>query len=203
MRLGEDSPTMATDYRPIEEFDRWYQEGCTTQLRYPNAMSLATVDAEGLPSVRIVLMKHFDEQGLVFYTNLTSKKSKDLMATGVAAVSLHWDALGKQIRVSGAVEPVSAAEADEYFATRPRDSQIGAWASKQSESMGERSEFEARLARFTKEFEEKAVPRPEFWSGWRIVPQRIEFWLEQPYRLHERWVYTRKGQQWEKQLLYP
>lgn len=188
---------------PIQEFDSWFQDAQKTKLRYPNAMSLATVDAAGLPSIRIVLMKHFDEHGLVFYTNLDSDKSKDIKATGIAAVNFHWEDLGKQVRVTGRVEPTTAAEADEYFASRARDSQIGAWASKQSQPMATRSEFERRLADYTKQFEGRPVPRPDGWSGWRIVPDRIEFWVERPFRLHDRWVYTRKNGAWDRQLLYP
>ncbi|MBC7660874.1 MAG: pyridoxamine 5'-phosphate oxidase [Chitinophagaceae bacterium] len=188
---------------PIQEFDLWFKEAQTTSLRYPNAMSLATVNAAGIPAVRIVLMKHFDEHGLVFYTNLESDKSKDIKATGVAASNFHWEELGKQVRVSGHVEAVSDAEADAYFASRARDSQIGAWASKQSHSMPDRAEFEGRLKTFTDKFEGQAVPRPEAWSGWRIIPERVEFWVERPYRLHDRWVYTRQGSEWTRTLLYP
>ena len=194
---------MTSSISPIQEFDVWFKEAQKTSLRYPNAMSLATVNTEGVPAVRIVLMKHFDEHGLVFYTNLESNKSKDLKATGVAATCFHWDELGKQVRVSGKVELVTPAEADEYFATRARDSQIGAWASKQSEPMASRIEFEERFATITQKFEGKSVPRPDGWSGWRILPERVEFWVERPFRLHDRWVYTRKGATWGHQLLYP
>ncbi len=194
---------MQTKHNPFQEFDAWFQEAKTTKLRYPNAMSLATVDKAGIPSVRIVLMKHFDHEGLVFYTNHDSKKSHDIKETHVAAVNFHWEELGKQIRITGKVEAVTAKEADEYFATRPRDSQLGAWASKQSQTMASRAEFEQRLKDYTQKFEGQAVPRPEGWSGWRIIPDRIEFWIEKPYRLHDRWVYTRNSGEWTKDLLYP
>lgn len=194
---------MTTKHNPLAEFDQWFQEACTTKLRYPNAMALATVDKSGIPSLRIVLMKHLDEQGLVFYTNHESKKSQDINDTKVAAVNFHWEELGKQIRISGSVEPVASSEADEYFATRPRDSQMGAWASKQSQTMSSRGEFEERLNEYTKKFAGGDVPRPQNWSGWRIVPDRIEFWIEKPFRLHDRWVYTRKGNDWQRDLLYP
>ncbi|RZA15928.1 MAG: pyridoxamine 5'-phosphate oxidase [Proteobacteria bacterium] len=190
-------------FNPLDEFNLWFQEAQKTKLRYPNAMALATVDKGGIPSVRIVLMKHFDEHGLVFYTNYESKKSHDIKATHLAAVNFHWEELGKQIRITGAVEPVSPKEADEYFATRARDSQLGAWASKQSQTMESRSEFEDRLKDFTKKFEGGPVPRPDGWSGWRIVPNRIEYWIEKPFRLHDRWVYTLKGSSWQRDLLYP
>ena len=188
---------------PIQEFDSWFKDAQKTSLRYPNAMSLATVGSDGIPSVRIVLMKHFDEHGLVFYTNLESHKSKDIKATHHAAINFHWEELGRQVRVTGAVEAVTPQEADEYFASRARDSQIGAWASKQSQPLSDRSEFEQRLADYTKKFEGQAVPRPEGWSGWRILPNRIEFWVERPFRLHDRWVYTKTSTGWNRDLLYP
>ncbi len=188
---------------PIQEFDSWFKEAQKTTLRYPNAMALATVGADGAPAVRIVLMKHFDEMGLVFYTNLESGKSKDIKANGQAAVNFHWEELGRQVRVSGPVKPVTPDEADSYFASRPRDSQIGAWASLQSQPLPARSDFEQRLADFSKKFEGQAVPRPVGWSGWRIYPERIEFWQERPFRLHDRWVYTRNQGAWNRQLLYP
>lgn len=192
-----------TTMTPVQEFHTWFKEAQGTKLRYPNAMSLATVSAEGVPSVRIVLMKNFDERGLVFYTNYDSAKSHDIKATHIAAVNFHWEELQKQVRVTGKVEAVTKEEADEYFASRARDSQIGAWASKQSQPMAARSEFEQRLADYTKKFEGGEVPRPEGWSGWRIVPDRIEFWVERPFRLHDRWVYTRNNGSWDRQLLYP
>ncbi len=188
---------------PIQEFDRWYQDAQKLGLRYPNAMALATVDAKGVPSVRIVLMKHFDEEGVVFYTNLTSHKSKDIESHPIASVCFHWEALGRQVRVTGRVTPVSPEEADAYFASRARESQLGAWASKQSETMGSRAEFEKRLRDYTQKFEGGPVPRPEGWSGWRIAPDEIEFWIERPFRLHDRFVYARKGSQWARQILYP
>lgn len=188
---------------PIQEFETWFAEAKKTKLRYPNAMALATVDKTGLPSVRIVLMKHIDEEGLVFYTNHDSKKSHDIKETQIAAVNFHWEELGKQIRITGKVEAVDPKEADEYFASRPRDSQLGAWASKQSEAMSSRAEFEERLRDYTKKFEGSEVPRPANWSGWRIIPDRIEFWIEKPYRLHDRWAYVRIPSGWQKELLYP
>jgi pyridoxamine 5'-phosphate oxidase len=188
---------------PLDEFNQWFQEARTTRLRYPNAMALATVDEAGVPSVRIVLMKHFDEHGLVFYTNYESKKSHDIKATSIAAVNFHWEEVGKQVRITGAVEPVAKEDADAYFATRPRDSQLGAWASKQSQVMASRAEFEDRLKMFTQRFEGGSVPRPENWSGWRILPERMDFWVEKPFRLHDRWVYTRDGSSWQREWLYP
>lgn len=189
---------------PIQEFKDWYEEAKTSDLRYPNALALATVSREGLPAVRMVLMKHFDQDGLVFYTNLESAKSNDIRATGLASACFHWEALGKQVRVTGKVSPVSKEEADAYFASRPRDSQLGAWASLQSRTMPSRAVFEERFHDYSKLYEGKEVPRPEAWSGWRIAPDRIEFWIERPYRLHERYVYVRQGTgDWSRDLLYP
>ncbi|MCX6129628.1 MAG: pyridoxamine 5'-phosphate oxidase [Proteobacteria bacterium] len=189
----------------IATFATWFKEAKASPIIDPSAMALATVSADSMPSVRIVLMKNFDQQGLVFYTNTTSDKARDIKAHPHASACFHWDTLKKQVRVSGRVESVTSAEADAYFASRPRESQLGAWASLQSQPMASRAEFEARLLEFTKKFEGQAVPRPAHWSGFRIVPNRIEFWIDRPYRLHERWVYTRADEQkaWQKQLLYP
>lgn len=168
-----------------------------------NAMALATATADGVPSVRMVLLKGVDASGFTFYTNLGSRKAAELVANPRAALCIHWKSLKRQIRIEGTVEPVDAAEADAYFATRARLSQIGAWASKQSQPMKGRFELEARVARFTARFHVGTVPRPEFWSGFRLVPQHIEFWEEQPFRLHDRVVYHRDGDGWTTERLYP
>lgn len=191
-------------HNPISEFKEWFEQAKGTGMRYPNALALATVSRDGVPAVRMVLMKHFDDDGLVFYTNLESAKSQDIRANGMASACFHWESLGKQIRVTGQVSAVSDAEADAYFATRPRDSQLGAWASLQSQSMPSRAAFEDRFHEFSKLYEGKAVPRPSGWSGWRISPDRVEFWIEKPYRLHDRYVYLRQGSgDWKRELLYP
>lgn len=171
----------------------------------PTAMTLATADAEGRPSARTVLLKAFDARGFVFYTNFDSRKGQQLTQNPNAALLLLWKTLRDQVqvKVEGTVEPVALAEADAYFASRPRPSQIGAWASLQSQTMPSRETFEARVAAFEKKFEGGDVPRPPHWSGFRVVPERIEFWYGARYRLHERHHYERIGEAWTKRLLYP
>lgn len=172
-------------------------------LPEPSAMSLATVGKDGSPTLRIMLLKGVDESGFVFYTNLESRKGRDLRARPRAALCFYWSALDLQIRIDGSVTPVTAEEADEYFASRPRGSQIGAWASRQSEVIVPPGELDARLARYEREFEGRDVPRPEFWSGFRVHPERIEFWRNKASRLHDRTRYTREGEGWKVETLYP
>lgn len=190
---------------PIVLFHEWYGEASACKsIDEPTAMTLATVDETGMPAARIVLLKAHDGRGFVFYTNLTSAKARQLVAHPKAALCFHWMPLEKQIRVQGTVEAVSDEEADAYFATRPRQSQIGAWASKQSQPYSERLEFEKRLVKYTAKFGIAPVPRPPFWSGYRVLPQTIEFWLKQPFRLHDRVLYTRaKSDAWERTRLFP
>jgi pyridoxamine 5'-phosphate oxidase len=173
--------------------------------REPTAMSLATQDADGRLSVRVVLLKAFDAQGFVFYTNTLSRKGAALAAHPSAALMFHWKTLRDQVqvRVEGAVQPVTAAEADAYFATRPRGSQIGAWASLQSQPLPERATFDARFEQFERQFEGGDVPRPPHWSGYRVVPDAIEFWYGMGYRLHERHAYRLVDGAWQTGLLYP
>jgi pyridoxamine 5'-phosphate oxidase len=172
-------------------------------LPEPSAMSLATVGADGAPTLRIVLLKGVDESGFVFYTNLESRKGRDLRAQPRAALCFYWSALDLQIRIDGKVTQVSDEEADEYFASRPRGSQIGAWASRQSEVIEPPDELDARVARYELEFEGRDVPRPEFWSGFRVHPDRVEFWRNRANRLHDRTRYTREGEGWKVETLYP
>jgi len=171
----------------------------------PTAMSLATADGEGRPSVRAVLLKHFDADGFVFYTNFDSRKGRQLAANPQAALLFLWKMLRQQVqvRVEGMVEPVSAAEADAYFESRHRESQIGAWASLQSQTLDSRETFEARLVEFSAKFEGGPVPRPPHWSGFRVVPEMIEFWYGAGFRLHERQRYARTDGQWSRRMLYP
>jgi pyridoxamine 5'-phosphate oxidase len=173
------------------------------QLPEPTAFALGTVDAAGQPSVRIVLLKDVDERGFVFYTNVESRKGRELLASQRAAMCFHWQALEEQVRVEGRAEPVSDAEADEYFASRARGSQIGAWASIQSQPMRNASDLDARVAEMERRFASGPVPRPPHWSGFRVVPARIEFWKNMPSRLHVRHEYVRSGAGWRMQLLYP
>lgn len=173
------------------------------RLPEPTAFALGTVDAAGQPSVRIVLLKNVDERGFVFYTNYESRKGRELLATHRAALCFHWQPLEIQVRVEGAVETVTDAEADEYFASRARGSQVGAWASIQSRPLASPSDLDARVAEMEKRFAGGAVPRPPHWSGFRVVPQRIEFWRGMPSRLHVRHVYVRDGDAWSVTQLYP
>lgn len=169
----------------------------------PTAMSLATVDEKSQPSVRIVLLKEFDERGFVFYTNYHGRKGRELLANAKAALCFYWPPLGAQVRIEGSVEKVSDGEADAYFATRERLSQIGAWASRQSEPIDAEGDLDRRFEKYQTEFEGREVTRPPFWSGFRVIPERIEFWENRPNRLHRRDLYLREGARWKSQVLYP
>ena len=188
---------------PFALFGEWMLDARAAEPNDGNAMSLATVDANGLPDVRIVLLKAFDENGFVFYTNLESAKGRQLANHPKAAISLHWKSLRRQIRARGHVVPVSAEEADAYFASRARGSQIGAWASDQSRPVSSRAMLESRVNSANEQFEGQEVPRPDYWGGWRIVPEVIEFWRDRPFRLHDRLVFKRSGENWDKERLFP
>jgi pyridoxamine 5'-phosphate oxidase len=191
---------------PIERFRALFAQAKAIprdRLPEPTAFSLGTVDGSGQPSVRIVLLKNVDERGFVFYTNYESRKGRELLATHRAAMCFHWQALEVQVRVEGVVETVSDAEADAYFASRARGSQLGAWASIQSRPMASPSDLDTRLAEMEKRFAGGDVPRPPHWSGFCVVPERIEFWKNMPSRLHVRHVYTRDGDGWSVTQLYP
>jgi len=190
---------------PFQLFAAWLEQATATEPRDPTAMTLATVDADGMPNARMVLLKGADERGFVFFTNLGSQKGQELDGQRKAALVFHWKSLNKQVRVRGPVEPVSEEEADAYFATRPKQAQIGAWASKQSTPLESRLAFEKAIAVTAAKYALSAVPRPPFWSGFRIVPLSIEFWQDRPFRLHDRIVFKRDaaGHPWSKTRLYP
>ena len=192
---------MTTD--PFALFHDWYTEARTTEINDSNAMALATADAQGRPSVRMVLLKGYDERGFVFYTNRESRKAGDLAANPHVALLFHWKSLRRQIRIEGPIAFASDAESDAYFASRSRDSQLGAWASDQSRPLDTRATFEARFAEVQARFEGQPVPRPPHWGGYRVTPERIEFWLDREHRLHERRVFTRSGEGWSEGMLYP
>ena len=190
---------------PFGLFAAWMAEAVETEPRDPNAMALATVGLDDLPDVRMVLLKGFDAQGFVFYTNLGSQKGRELDAAPKAALLFYWKSLNRQIRIRGLVESVTDAEADAYFATRPRGAQVGAWASKQSEPLESRLAFEKAIALYAAKFGLGAVPRPPHWSGFRVIPKAIEFWHDRPFRLHDRVEFRRErnGGAWSKVRMYP
>ncbi len=188
---------------PIQRFHDWFEDAKEKEPTLPEAVALATADNSGAPSVRMVLLKAFDDNGFVFYTNLESRKAREIDETKHAALLFHWKSLSRQIRIEGAVTQVDPAEADAYFASRPRGAQIGAWASDQSRRMKSRFDLEKRVATYTAKFGVGTVPRPAHWSGYRIAPERLEFWSEATFRLHEREVYVRDGGEWRTERLFP
>ena len=188
---------------PISLFDTWFAEAKAAEPNDPEAMALATATPDGSPSVRMVLLKGHGANGFTFYTNLDSRKGDELAANPAGALLFHWKSLRRQVRVEGRVEPVGEQEADLYFASRGRDSKLGAWASDQSRPLDDRATFEKRFADMDSRFAGIDVPRPPHWSGFRVIPERIEFWSDRPHRLHERRLFVRSADGWSEGLLYP
>jgi pyridoxamine 5'-phosphate oxidase len=200
--LDQPTRTPATE-DPIALFSAWMKEAEAAEPNDPNAVCLATASKEGRPSARMVLLKGADARGFVFYTNLESRKGEELAANPFAALCFHWKSLQRSVRVEGAVERVTNAEADAYYATRARGSRIGAWASRQSRPLEGRFALEKAVAEYTVKFGLAEIPRPPFWSGFRLLPERIELWRNMTFRLHERRVFHRAGEGWETEMLYP
>ena len=196
--IGEKTPK-----DPLALFEAWFEEAKQQEPNDPNAMSVASVGEDGMPSLRMVLLKGCDERGFVFYTNFESRKGEQLLARPKAAALFHWKSLRRQVRIEGPVTRVSDEEADAYFASRPKDSQIGAWASEQSRPLAGRFELEKRVAKFAAKYGLGKVPRPPHWSGFRIAPERIEFWQDGKFRLHDRLVYHSEETGWRTERLYP
>jgi pyridoxamine 5'-phosphate oxidase len=189
---------------PFARFQEWFAEAEAQEPADANAMTVATATPDGRPSARAILLKGVDDRGFVFYTNLESRKAHELAANPHAALLFHWKSLARQVRIEGGLEPVTAAEADAYFASRPRISRLGAWASDQSRPLDERLTLERRLAEYEAKYPNEAVPRPPHWSGYRVIPETIEFWQNMPFRLHDRTVYTRRADGgWDIGKLFP
>ena len=188
---------------PFALFDEWFAQATASELNDPEAMTLATADAAGNPSARMVLLKGHGRDGFVFYTNVGSRKGHELAGNPNVALTFHWKSLRRQVRIEGRVEAVPATEADTYYATRVRDSQVGAWASDQSRPLNRRETLEGRFAEMAARFEGQPVPRPPHWSGFRVVPKAIEFWSDGAHRLHERRLFTKQADGWTEGLLYP
>ena len=193
-----------TEYsEPFSHFRAWFADAVAGEPNDPNAMTLATSTPDGCPSARAVLLKDWDEAGFVFYTNTQSRKGRELAANPLVALLFHWKSLRRQVRIEGKVAPVSDAEADAYFASRPRNSRLGAWASTQSRPLASRAALERALAEFEAKYPTDAIPRPPHWSGYRVKPRLLEFWQDMPFRLHDRILYTRAGSGWTTGRLFP
>lgn len=199
------SSDIAEAIDPFSTFSQWLDEATKSELNDPNAVALASVDADGMPNVRMVLLKGFDERGFVFYTNFESQKGEEILGQKKAAMCFHWKSLRRQVRVRGNIEVVSDQEADEYYASRARGSRIGAWASKQSRPLESRFALEKEVAKFTAKYALGTIPRPAHWSGIRIIPTEIEFWKDGQFRLHDRIIFRRQDDaaMWTKQRFYP
>lgn len=201
--IGLTTGDFTEENEPYSLFGAWLADAEKSEPNDPNAVALATVDPAGLPNVRMVLLKGFDERGFVFYTNFESQKGQEILSSHKAAMCFHWKSLRRQVRIRGDVEVVTEEEADAYYATRPRGSRIGAWASKQSRPLEGRFALEKAVAEFTARYAIGEIPRPTHWSGFRIKPVSLEFWHDRPFRLHDRMEFRRKGDGWQKVRMYP
>ena len=202
-KLGLD-PAFLDKENPFKLFKLWMEEAEKSEPNDPNAVNVATVDSSGQPDNRMVLLKGLTENSFIFYTNLESKKSRDLRNNPKASMCFHWKSLLRQVRIQGSVQLVDGKTADEYYNSRPYESRIGAWASSQSEVMKHRDEFEEKINEFKKKYpDQHNVPRPTYWSGWALTPYKIEFWKDVKNRLHQRLCYSRIGEAWSKEILYP
>ena len=189
---------------PIDLFKNWFSEAEKSEINDPNAVAVATADKKNQPNVRMVLLKGLSDKGFVFYTNFNSKKGEELKNNLKSSMCFHWKSLRRQVRVLGTVEEVTASEADEYYNSRPYKNKIGAWASNQSKQLEQREIFLKKIKEFEKKYKEQdSIPRPPHWSGWRIIPKEIEFWLDGEGRIHERLLYVKENENWKKKLLYP
>tara|TARA_Y100000768_G_C23835993_1_gene613749 strand:+ start:51 stop:683 length:633 start_codon:yes stop_codon:yes gene_type:complete len=189
---------------PIDLFKKWFSEAKKSEINDPNAVAVATADDKNQPNVRMVLLKGLSDKGFVFYTNFNSQKGKELKQNSKASLCFHWKSLRRQVRVLGKVEEVTSSEADDYYNSRPYKNKIGAWASSQSEDLDNRQTFLKKVKEFEKKYSDtNTVPRPPHWSGWRVIPKEIEFWLDGEGRIHERLVYINNKDGWKKKLLYP
>ena len=191
------------EQNPVVLFKKWFAVAEKSEINDPNALSLATSSSDGVPSVRMVLLKGYSDSGFVFYTNFNSKKGKDLENNPRASMCFHWKSLRRQVRVIGFVEKVTDKEADEYYNSRPYKNKIGAWASSQSQTLAKREDFIKKINEYEKKYPSDNVPRPPHWSGWRLLPSEIEFWLDGEGRIHERLNYIKENGEWKKELLYP
>ena len=200
---GTQSPEAVTERDPFALFATWFDEASAREPNDPNAMTVASATPEGVPSARIILMKDWDRRGFVFYTNKESRKGGELNANPHVALLFHWKSLRRQIRIEGVVEDVTDSEADTYYNSRPRVSRLGAWASIQSRPLAERALLEQRVAEAEARYPGDSVPRPAYWSGYRVIPARFEFWQDMPFRLHDRTIFTRDGKSWANGKLFP
>ena len=198
-----DQKLINSNKKPIELFEEWFDEAKKSEFNDPNAMNLATISSDGKPNSRIVLLKSYDDNGFVFYTNSKSKKGKAIKNNSSVALNFHWKTLQRQIRIEGDVSQISNSEADEYYNSRPLGSKIGAWASLQSEELDDRSTLIKRVEEFKKKFSNNDVPRPSYWNGYLVKPNLIEFWQEMSFRLHDRVEFKKEKENWVSRKLYP